>query len=89
MKRLWQLINARFIFDLVCGYQPIGDTASSGVYDVLSRSGSFLWLRSSQSGWPICTACDADSASDLASAGTGHLGNLLDFTWFNFARNPY
>ena len=30
-----------------------------------------LWLRSSQSGWPICTARDADTASNSASAGTG------------------
>ncbi|MDQ3267343.1 MAG: hypothetical protein M3P47_01175 [Pseudomonadota bacterium] len=42
MKRLWQLINARSISELICGYPPIGDTASSGVHDVLPGSGIFF-----------------------------------------------
>jgi hypothetical protein len=51
--------------------------------------GTVLRLRSSQSGWPICTVGDADSVSDPASAGTGHLGEFARFTWFHFATNPY
>jgi hypothetical protein len=46
--------------------------------------GTVLRLPSSQSGWPICTAGDADSVSDSASAGTGHLGEFTRFYVVSF-----
>ena len=44
--------------------------------------GTVLRLRSSQSGWPICTARDAD----LAPTGTGYLGEFARFYVVSFCK---